>query len=380
MTRSTILLVEDSSPDARLIRYAIETTRWGEYRVLTGTTLAEARELLVNERVDAIVADLGLPDAEGLEAVYALRAVAPQTPLVVLTVHDEPDLATAALEAGADDCQTKARLDGDGIGRALKYAILRRQADIEREALRAKEAELAKLKEVDGIRRDLVRLIAHELRTPMTPLVLWLDILEKEITSTTPPAQRHAILNAKRSSARLHRLINDVVQAAQASAVGLTIRPKDMHLDALVHEAIAEQAPIAMARRVHVEPRVQSPLRIQGDADKLHSALHAVLSNAIKYSEEKGRIEVAASRDGANVILTVRDEGAGIPAETLPRLFQPFGVGSDVLATPTDARGLGLYLARVVVEGHGGRIWAQSRGPGTGTTIRIELPGGEPHA
>lgn len=374
----TILLVEDRPPDARLIRDAIETTRWGNFRVLTASTLAAARAVLTTERVDAIVGDLGLPDSTGLDTVRALRAAAPATPLVVLTIDDDDALAGRALAEGAQDYQTKSRLDGDGIGRALRYAIMRRDMEMSREDIITKESELAKARAVEAVRQELVTLIAHELRTPMTPLVLWLDQIEQTAPPEAPPAHRHAIKNAKRSSERLRRLIEDVVLAARASNLGLPMHRRPTDLGALILESIAEQTPTAAARGVALVPTLDAPLQLDVDPDRIHNALHAVISNAVKFSPKEGRVDIQAKREDAQIVIRVRDEGVGLAPEAIPRLFQPFGIAEDALKIPSDARGLGLYLARVIVEGHGGHIRAESPGRGRGSTFQIDLPRGDP--
>lgn len=372
----TVLLVEDLPSDARLIRDAIETTRWGKFRVLTASTLAAARAHLAAEHIDAIVTDLGLPDSTGIDTVRALRVAAPATPLVVLTVDDDGSLAQRALAEGAQDHQTKSRLDGDGIGRALRYALLRREMEASREEIITKESELAKAREVDAIRRGIVQLVAHELRTPMTPLVLWLDHIEHNVPPEAPPAYQDAIRNAKRSSERLRRLIEDVVVAARASSLGLPLRRRPTDLGALILESIAEQTPAA-ARGVALVPKIEAPLQLHADPDRLHNALHAVISNAVKFSPQQGRVDIEAAREQARIVIRVHDEGVGLAPEAIPRLFQPFGIAEDGLKIPSDSRGLGLYLARVIVEGHGGRIRAQSPGEGRGSTFEIDLPRGD---
>lgn len=377
MAPLTVLVIEDRPSDARLTRFAIESTRWGSFRVVHADRLSSARDVLARERIDAIVTDLGLPDSVGLDTVRALREAAPDKPLVVLTVDDDPELAAAALAAGALDHHAKSRLDGDGLGRAIRYAMLRQQLDDERATLRAKEIELEALKEVEAVRRNLVMLIAHGLRTPMTPLVLWLELLTDLMPDDASPEHREALENAKRSSDRLRRLIEDVVLAANATQGKIPIRPRSVELHALIAHAIAEQEPTATARGIQVVPKLHAPLEVKADPDQIHNVMHAIISNAIKFSRERGIVEVSASREGERVALAVRDEGEGIPREALTSLFQPFGV-HDATQMRADARGLGLYLARLVVEGHGGRIWAESEGLGAGATIRIELPAGGP--
>lgn len=376
-TVQAVLVVEDRPTDSRLIRDAIETTRWGSFRVLTAPTLAAARSILATERIDAIVSDLALPDAAGLDTVRALRAAAPATPLVVLTSDDDGSLAERALAEGAQDHQTKTRLDGDGIGRALRYAILRRDTEAAREEVLAKERELATAREIDAVRRGLVALIAHELHTPMTPLVLWLEHIERAAPPEASPAYRDAIQGAKRSSERLRGLIEEVVRAARASTLGMAVRRRPIDLRALVLEAVEDHASDAASRGVALVPAVDDPLELQADPDRLASALHALLSNAVKFSPKGGRVDVEATREPERIVIRVRDQGVGLAPDAIPRLFQPFGIAEDPLHTPSDVQGLGLYLARVIVEAHGGRIRAESPGLGRGSTFEIEIPRGE---
>ncbi len=238
------------------------------------------------------------------------------------------------------------------------------------QARRAAEAALAEAREAIRIRDQFLTAASHELKTPLTPLAARLALLRRGLADGT----REAALADKSLATlrRLQRLAADLVDTSALRARGTTLEREPVPLRRVV-EAAAEPWR-GYSDRHHVELVLpEEELRVTGDARRLERVVDALLSNALKFSPRGGTIRVSLRAEGGEARLDVADEGIGIPPEDGPRLFERFYRASNVSPRSYGGLGLGLPLARLVVEGHGGRVWVESA-LGRGTTVHVALP------
>ena len=217
-------------------------------------------------------------------------------------------------------------------------------------------------------------MVAHELKNPLTPVKVNVQLLRRRLgKAVDDPAMIRTLGSIDRNLSRLENRISDLQQAAHIRSGAFTLRVGPCDLMAVARGVVAEQAEQADGNGtppIHLEG--PSVLRGTWDCDRLHQALTNLVSNAVKYSPVNGevRVEVASSDD--EVTVTVSDQGIGLRSEDLDDLFLPYSRlyhASEVKGT-----GLGLYITRGIVEAHGGRIWAESDGPGRGSRFRFTLP------
>jgi len=210
---------------------------------------------------------------------------------------------------------------------------------------------------------------SHELRAPLTAILGNLDLLRRR--RDIPEEERQeALEEAQREAARLSRLVADLLALARADAgMPLVLRPLD--LDAVVLEAFKEARALSAEHEFVLEPF--EPVRVAGDGDRLKQLLLILLDNAIKYTPSGGRITVGLRGDGDRAEITVRDTGVGIPPEDLPHVFERFYRADPARSRDPGGTGLGLPIARWIVEQHEGDITLESE-PGRGTTVRVLLP------
>jgi signal transduction histidine kinase len=231
-------------------------------------------------------------------------------------------------------------------------------------------AELA-AREARQSQENLQRFLAmaaHDLHNPITGILGYAQLLQRERTS---PAMRARAASAiERSALLMSRLIQDLVDAGQAGTGGFPLHPEPTDLVALVREVAESLAQASSAHQV----LVTAPEQIVGDwdADRLRQVLTNQIGNAIKYSPNGGHVAVQVRQDGDEAIITVADQGIGIGADEIHRLFRPFSRLSN--DTKLHGTGLGLFISQGIVQAHGGTISAESRGPGTGTTFTTVLP------
>ena len=239
--------------------------------------------------------------------------------------------------------------------------------------------------EVDRMKNEFLSVVSHELRTPLTSIRGSLGLLSGGgIVDLNPAAQRMLDI-AVESSARLGRLINDILDIERIEAGRLPMEPVPHAAAELVDRCLREMSGLAASRGVVLRSGEVSG-RAMADADRVVQALTNLVGNAVKFSPRGGTVTLSAGPDPAHpgraVLFSVADEGRGIPADKLESIFHPFEQVDSSDAREHGGTGLGLAITRRIVEAHGGRIWATSR-PGEGTTMRFTLtrsamPGDEP--
>jgi signal transduction histidine kinase len=219
-------------------------------------------------------------------------------------------------------------------------------------------------------RRDhALAFVSHELRHPLANIQLAASMLQRDRSDVT--RDRAAALIA-RSASRLGRVIDDLVDISTLRAEAMTVRLEAIGLQDVIAASV-DAAALGIASRqqsldVHV-PDV--PVRVRGDAIRLQQVVGNLLSNASRYSPEGAEITIALSVDADLARIVVRDTGVGIKRDMLERIFDPFVRESGGNA---EGLGIGLTLARTLVGRHGGRITADSDGPGRGSTFTVDLP------
>jgi signal transduction histidine kinase len=216
--------------------------------------------------------------------------------------------------------------------------------------------------------QNFLALAAHDLQNPITGILGFAQLLQRpKIRSATRTQAVHAILQA---AILMSRLIRDLVDAGNAGVGGFGLQPVPTDLVAVVQQVVESQAPMSSHHRILVD----APARLEGrwDADRLGQVLTNQIANAIKYSPDGGEIRIRARSQDDAAIVTVTDEGIGICTDDLPRLFRPFARLAD--SARFEGTGLGLYISQGIVVAHGGRISAESPGPGLGSTFTIRLP------
>ena len=228
------------------------------------------------------------------------------------------------------------------------------------------------LESLEAAYRGQERFVAdasHELRAPLTAIQANLELLErhKDMSETDRDV---AIAEAGREAERLSRLVADLLALARADA-GVAIRRQPVELDRLSLEAVQESRHLAGGRRVEVEKL--APVVVMGDEDRLKQLLLILLDNAIKYTSAAGDIRMRLQQDGSGAELRIRDDGVGIPSGDLPHVFERFYRADPARTRDPGGTGLGLPIARWIVEQHGGEIRLESE-PGRGTEVIVRLP------
>ena len=227
-------------------------------------------------------------------------------------------------------------------------------------------------RDVARMKDDLLSIASHDLRTPTRVLKVQAQLIRRERDQQAATTDKlSARLDVMLQQAdRLSNMLNLLLDLSRVEAGRLDLRPEPMDLSRLVCEVVAQVAPLSS--RHHIE--VSAPPSIEGvwDAARLEQVLQNLLTNAIKYAPGGGRIDVSVQSDPHEVTVSVADQGLGIAPEELPQLFDRFYRVARTRGL--EGSGLGLYVCQGIVAAHGGCIWAQSDGPGQGSTFCFTLP------
>jgi signal transduction histidine kinase len=275
-------------------------------------------------------------------------------------------LAAAILAVLVLDRLARLVLGLDSLRREEREA--RAEAEFARKLL-AEQNE--RLREADRLKDEFVALISHDLRTPLTSIMGYLELAMDDETLGEEP--RTYLDVVQRNSERLLRLVNDLLFVARLEAGELDLHSTDVDLAACVRQAVEEARPRAAGKGVELGCEVQSVADVRADRGRMFQLLDNLISNAIKFTPEGGRVEVRLLQRDARLRIEVSDTGIGIAEDELGRLFERFFRASTATDRHIPGTGLGLYIACAIVEAHGGQIDVEST-PGEGTTFCVELP------
>ena len=304
------------------------------------------------------VQDLACVFIGGAVAPGTLDALAPLLPLLAAALKAEQQVLLTAVEA------TEARRAA-GRAETLAKAL---------EAARAEQARLNAELTAEHRRKDeFLAMLAHELRNPLAPLTNAVALLRRKVPDAAAEEQLLEIVG--RQLNQLTRLIEDLVDVSRVSRGRIELRREPLLLGEALEHALEASRPVLIARGHQVELSLgQEPLPVIADHSRLTQVFANLLHNAAKYTDPGGRIAVRARRDGADAVVSVEDNGIGISAEMLPKVFDLFTQAPTSLARAQGGLGIGLTLVRSLVELHGGKVGVESEGAGRGSRFTVRLP------
>ncbi|WP_437329035.1 ATP-binding protein [Sorangium sp. So ce381] len=396
-----VLLVDDDEVDHLVTRRLLRDAPRTRYDVTWLSSSDEAIRALRAGGYDVCLLDFRLDARTGLDVVREANHLGCAIPIIMLTGVGDDEIDMAAMSAGVADYLVKGRFDAQILERTIRYAIEHKRSQLKlkqyadtleesnrqlvqmHEELAAKNAELVRLNEE---KNRFVGMAAHDLRNPLGVILGYSDFMLMSHRRGEPSSLLKEggveIVNMIRSSSKfMLSLINDLLDVSMIELGKLNLDRKSTDIVQLVESNVALNMVLAGQKNMKlvVESDEGVP-RVEVDVHKLEQVLNNLISNAIHYSPPgttiRVRVEGGRGGDaggGAEVILSVRDEGPGIAAEDLGKLFRPFGRARTVSTGGERSTGLGLAIAQRVVEGHGGRIWVESV-VSKGSTFFVALP------
>lgn len=314
--------------------------------------------------------DLGVDDrSTGFEVCRRIKRD-PRTsriPVIFVTALNDTSDRVRGIEAGGDDFLTKPH------NRLVLGARVRSLLKL-KAATDALEDSLRKLRELEKVRDDLMKMIVHDLKTPLTSVLATLEMLSDGDFGQVSTPQKAAIGDAESKSEDLLALIDDILEVARIEEANITLTLAPMAPGALLAELVHEWGHRFQQEQTTVSVSVADDAPIfAGDKGLIKRVFSNLIQNAVTHSSHAVHLDLSARRAGHGVLFTVSDNGPGIPPEYHEIIFRKFGQ-VEVPRTPrTRSSGLGLTFCKLVVERHHGRIWVNST-EGKGSSFYIELP------
>ena len=360
-----VLVIEDNLADVRLIREALRDERSIE---LEHANLLKAGLARIGDGgIDLVLLDLSLPDSEPMNTVAAVREADPGLPIIVLSGADDAEAKGHSVVTGAQDFFVKGGTDGALLSRAIAHAVERQTLlneleDARREALRQKDLFLSQ--------------VAHELRTPLTALSYFVKLLADGLAGELNPEQQEYLSIAARNARQLAALISDLTDAGRLKAEKLTLAQQMLDAADLCRSAADSVRPSAQEKGIDLVVGVEMTLpRVYADPLRVKQVLVNLLDNAVRHGPEQASVVVGAAVDDEDprfVTVTVTDRGHSLTPQAATRIFDQLVQESESTAS-RKGLGLGLFIAREIVERHGGRIWADTSSSDA-TSFRFTLP------
>ena len=420
--RVNILLVDDQP--ARLLTYESILSELGQNLVMAHSG-REALDKLMRDEFAVVLLDVSMPDMDGFETAELIHAHPrfEKTPIIFVTgIHISELDSLRGYKAGAVDyvaipvvpeilrskvavlvelyckrhelrqlnrilanankqlseanvtLQAEKTRELQAVNATLQRAnaeLERANRSLHREVSERTRAEQA-LQAADRNKDEFLAMLAHELRNPLAPILNALQLLRMKPSASQSQWAQEVI---QRQLAALTRLVDDLLDVSRITRGKITLTRQPLTVATLITRAVETVEPLITERKHQLMLRIPPEvLRVDGDPTRLTQALGNVLGNAAKYTERGGRIDLICARRGTEVEIRVRDNGIGIPAELLPRIFDLFTQLDRRSDDSFGGLGIGLALVRRLVEMHGGSITASSNGEGAGSEFVMRLP------
>jgi signal transduction histidine kinase len=246
------------------------------------------------------------------------------------------------------------------------------------QANRRLSAQWLRLQRANGFKNEILGTVAHDLKNPLGVILGRTEMLTELIGAGSPKESITAqVEHIRDATKRLTSMVDHLISDAMADAFDITIRREPVDIAALVSEVADANQPLAVNKQQAITVSAPPNFVTMCDSDRMREAIDNLISNAIKYSPIGGKIAVVVSHEASNTVIRIADEGAGLSPEDLGRLFGRFQRLSAKPTAGESSTGLGLSIVKRIIDMHGGKVTADSEGPGLGSTFTVVLPASE---
>jgi signal transduction histidine kinase len=408
----SILLVDDEPKNLAVLESVLSNPN---YRLVRAESADQALMALIVEEFALMILDIQMPDMNGFELAQMIkqRKRTAAVPIIFLTAYyseeshvvegystgavdylhkpinptilrskvavfaelyrktRECNLANRTLSAEVSE-RRRMQDELSNLARELEERVERRTSELVKANADLRQAEAA-LREDDRRKDEFLATLAHELRNPLAPICNAVQVLRLE--ESLPEEGRAAVCVIDRQSRQMTHLVDDLLDISRITRGKLDLRMQPIKLQEVIQGAVETSRPLIDARRHQLAIELPAEeVTLNGDLTRLSQILSNLLNNAAKFTEPGGTISLSTKRDGHDALISVKDNGVGIPAEMLPNVFQMFAQVDWHRDRSQGGLGIGLQLVKSLVEMHGGTIEASSAGPGKGSEFRVRLP------
>ena len=373
------ILIVDDLPE-KLLVFQTMLEELGENLVMVRSGSAALAEVLKREFA-VILLDVNMPDIDGLETAGFIRQYkkSAHTPIIFITAYADEMQTSKGYSLGAVDyilSPIRPEILRSKVKVFVELFRLQQQTRVlaeERVALEQAQAARRAAEEASRLKDEFIAVLSHELRNPLAPIRAAVEVIRR----IAPPDPKLALAGnmMERQIVHLVRLVDELLDVARMGRGRIALKKEQLELEMVINHGLEAVRPLIQSRAQTLAVSAPAtPVWISGDMVRLGQVIANLVSNASKFTREGGRIQLDAMARRGQAVITVRDTGVGIESELLPRVFDLFVQGERSLDSSHGGMGIGLTLARHLVELHQGRIEAHSAGPDKGAVFKVSLP------
>ena len=357
-----ILVVDDTEANRILLREMLELEG---HRVTLAVDGAEALRRVAEDTPDLLLLDVNMPGMDGLEVCRRLRTdpATEALPIILVTALAERSHRLEGMAAGANDYLTKP-IDRPDLILRVRNAL--RLHELHREVA----GQYRKLRELETLRDNLVHMLVHDLRSPLTGISAYLEMSRERIAELGDGQLGEDFAELAACVGELTEMVSDVLDVSRFEADAMPVTPAPVDLRSLAAEAVASLGP-TRAALVGLSPGAAVPVLV--DPAVMRRVIANLVGNGVKFSPRGAQVRVELELGGAGAELRVIDQGRGIAPEYHQKIFEKFGMANGNGGGKGRSSGLGLTFCKLAVEAHRGRIAVESE-VGKGCTFRVSLP------
>jgi two-component system, sensor histidine kinase len=389
--QSSVLIVGDDPAERLALRGILAPLG---HPIVEAAYGSEARRCVTGQDFAVVLLDVRTPTTDGFETAAFIRSreASKLTPVIFLTTIDRAEKEmTVGYAMGAVDfivapvvpaaLRGKVSLFADLFAKSQELVerarSLRIAATRSAEALGVQREMLDRLEELGRAKSDFVSKISHELRSPLTSVIGYVELLMEDGPGEPTAAQTRMLAIIERNSLRLLVLIEDLLTMSRAEAGLFTLTVGPVDLGEVVEHVRETTAPAVAKAKLDLVVDLGTDRRLIGDREQLERALLNLVSNSVKFTSPRGQIVIATRTMGDEIAVSVRDTGSGVPLEEQDHLFTRFFRATRSQEQEVPGTGLGLYIVKQIVELHGGTVGVVSADQGSTFTMRLPI-GGRP--
>lgn len=360
--RKSLLIIDDEV----LFSESLKEILRDEYKVHTASSVKEGLRKCLNTGVGLVFMDMAMPDISGIEGCKRIKEIedCKDIPIIMVTAEESQERLQSAFDAGAIDYIRKPLNKVELLARIRSALRLKSEMDCRR----SHEEELIRLNE---LKNRFLGIAAHDLRNPLQAIKLSSDLL---LGGNLPEKKIKSIVEMINSATvKMMALVENLLDVSVIESGRLELQPKSASLHRLLKERACLFSIVAGRKHIAIHSKLSDIPDFPFDSNRIAQVMDNLLSNAIKFSPAGSNIHVNLAQDGNRAVISVKDEGPGIPAGEQDRLFVEFQRTSVQPTGGEKSTGLGLAIVKKIVDAHGGNVWVKNS-PDSGATFGFTLP------
>lgn len=359
-----ILMVDDTPENLEVLAGMLKARGYKVRAAISGELALQAA---LSQPPDLILLDINMPGMNGYEVCAKLKAdeKLKEIPVIFLSALNETIDKVKAFGAGGVDYITKPFQFEEVEARVETHLELRRQKRLVQE-------NYDHLRELEKVRDSMVHMVIHDLRSPLTVIFAFLELIKEDAKSALSPEAVHYVAECLNAARQMIQLASDVLDTSKMQEGRMKLKLEDCDLNRVVEECMAGLESLAESRKIKFSP-APAPAAVLADRDIVFRVVQNLLANALKFTQDSGTILISIEPAGDHVLVSVKDDGPGIAPEYRQKVFEKFAQVELRSGRQRYSTGLGLAFCKLAVEAHGGSIGVECE-EGRGSCFWFDLP------